>query len=77
MRGMGTEPGTRVLNGGHHSRYIERIRPGDVITTRSRLADAYEREGKLGMMLFLKTESRWTNQHDALVRIGVMTTIYY
>lgn len=77
MRGIGTEPGTRVLNGGHHSLYFERIRPGDVLTSRSRLADAYEREGKLGMMLFLKTEARWTNQHDALVRVGTMTTIYY
>ena len=77
MRGIGTEPGTRVLNGGHHGHYFERIRPGDVITSESKLADAYEREGKLGMMLFLKTETRWTNQQQALVRIGMMTTIYY
>lgn len=77
MRGMGTEPGTRVLNGGQRNLYFERIRPGDVVTSQSALAGAFEREGKLGTMLFLETETRWTNQHGALVRIGTMTTIYY
>ncbi len=77
MRGMGTEPGTRVLNGGRRSAYFERIRPGDVITSQASLANAFEREGRLGTMLFFETERRWTNQHGALVRVGTGTTIYY
>lgn len=77
MRGIGTEPGSRVLNGGQHNLYFERIRPGDVITSQARLADAYEREGRLGTMLFLVTETRWTNQRGGLVRIGRNTGIYY
>ncbi len=77
MRSIGTEPGSRVLNGGQHNLYFERIRPGDVITSRACLADTYEREGRLGTMVFLVTETRWSNQRGALVRIGRNTGIYY
>ncbi len=77
LRGMGTEPGTRVLNGGQRSRYFAPIRPDDVITSVASLANCYEREGKLGTMIFLVNETRWTNQRGELVRIGNRTTIYY
>jgi acyl dehydratase len=78
LRGMGTEPGRRVLNGGQRSRYFAPIRPGDAITEVTRFANAYEKEGgRLGTMLFFVNESRWTNQRGELVRIGNRTTIYY
>ncbi len=77
LRGMGTEPGTRVLNGGQRSRYFAPIRPDDVITSVASLANAYEKEGKLGTMLFLVNETCWTNQRGEIVRIGNRTTIYY
>jgi acyl dehydratase len=77
MRGIGTTPGHRILNGGQSSRYFQRIRPGDVITGQLSLEDAYEREGRLGTMLFLITRTRWTNQRGELVRLGQMITIYY
>jgi acyl dehydratase len=77
LRRMGTAPGTRVLNGGQRSRHFAPIRPGDVITSVASLADAYERTGRLGPMLFLVNETRWTNQEGRLVRVGNRTTIYY
>jgi hypothetical protein len=77
MRGMGTEPGSRGLNGGQRSLYFEPIRPGDVITSSASLVDAYEKDGRLGTMLFLIDETRWTNQRDELVKIGFRTTIYH
>lgn len=77
MRGIGTTPGNRILNGGQSSRYFQRIRPGDVITGQLCLENAYEREGKLGTMMFLITGMRWTNQRGELVRLGQMITIYY
>jgi acyl dehydratase len=77
MRGMGTEPGRRGLNGGQRNRYFAPIRPGDVITSVVRLVDAYEKQGRLGTMMFLVDEARWTNQRGELVRIGQRTTIYY
>lgn len=77
MRGMGSEPGRRGLNGGQRNRYFAPIRPGDAITQVVRLVDAYEKQGRLGPMLFLVDEARWTNQRGELVRIGQRTTIYH
>jgi len=77
MRGMGTEPGTRGLNGGQRNRYFAPICVGDVITSVVTLIDAYEKEGRLGVMMFLIDEARWTNQRGELVRVGQRTTIYH
>jgi acyl dehydratase len=77
MRGMGTEPGTRGLNGGQRSLSFAPVGAGDVITVTARLVDAYEKPGRLGTMLFLVDESRWTNQRGELVRLGLRTSIYY
>lgn len=57
-------------NGGGEAEYFDvPIRPGDVITSRSKLADIYVREGRTGQTLFRVTETRWTNQKGELVRI--------
>ena len=77
MRGMGTEPGSRGLNGGQRSSYFAPIRVGDVITCTATLVDAYEKDGKTGTMLFLVDESRWTNQDGELVKLGYRTSIYH
>jgi acyl dehydratase len=77
MRGMGSEPGRRGLNGGQRNRYFAPIRPGDAITSVVTLVDAYEKQGRLGTMMFLVDEARWTNQRGELVRIGQRTTIYH
>jgi acyl dehydratase len=75
--GMSAEPGGRVLNGGQRNRYFEPIRPGDVISVTRRFVDVVERETKGGPKVFFTSEFVWRNQHDALVRIGEQTTIYY
>lgn len=75
--GMGTEPGRRLLNGGQHNRYLDPIRPGDVISVTRRFVDVVERETKRGPMVFFQSEFRWENQDGALVRLGEQTTIYY
>jgi acyl dehydratase len=75
--GMGTEPGTRVLNGGQRNIYGAPIRPGDVISCTRRFVDVVERETKRGPMVFFTSEFRWDNQDGATVRIGEQTTIYY
>ena len=77
MRGMGSEPGRRGLNGGQRTWYGEPIRPGDVITSEVTLIDAYEKDGRIGTMLFLVDQARWTNQRGELVRISQRTTIYH
>ncbi len=77
MRGMGTEPGRRGLNGGQRCWHGAPIRVGDTITCVVTLIDAFEKVGKLGTMLFLVDESRWTNQHGDTVRVGQRTSIYH
>jgi acyl dehydratase len=77
LRGMGVEPGQRVLNGGQRSLYFAPIRPGDEITAVCRLVDVVEKEMKLGPTAVFTTEQRWTNQRGDLVRIGFMTSLYY
>jgi acyl dehydratase len=76
MRGMGTEPGYRGLNGGQSNWYFAPMRVGDVVTADVTLIDAFEKEGKVGTMMFLVDETRLTNQHGELVRITHRVSIY-
>ena len=69
--------GWNVLNGGGGNEYFERIRPGDVIESVTRLADIYTRPGKLGTMIFFIRESTWTNEKGQVVRISRGTGIRY
>jgi len=71
------EPGTRPLNGGGEAEYYEPMRPGDVITSVTKVVDLYERQGRLGLMLFTITETTWTNQKGELVRVYRGTGIRY
>jgi N-terminal half of MaoC dehydratase len=71
-------PGLRhQLNGGVSVRYGARMRPGDVITSVSRLVGYSERAGRLGLMLFTVTEDTWTNGEGAMVKVASSTLIRY
>lgn len=65
------------LNGGISAEYGEPMRPGDVITSVDRLSEYFEREGRLGRMLFTIIEGTWTNQRDQLVKRTRLTLIRY
>lgn len=69
--------GQRGMNGGGEATYYARIRPGDIITSVSKLVDVYERQTSLGLTLFRVTETRWTNQRGELVKIYRGTGITY
>jgi hypothetical protein len=71
------EPGQRMLNGGVKFRFLQPMRPGDVISSRWRVQDATEREGKLGQMLYIQLERELRNQRDELVRTRIDTVIRY
>jgi N-terminal half of MaoC dehydratase len=58
----------RQLNGGIEVAYGARMRPGDVITSVTRLAGYSERKGRLGLMLFAVSEDSWTNQSGELIK---------
>ncbi len=69
--------GKTGLNGGQTDTYGVPMRPGDVITSRSRLKEFNERQGRMGLMLYSFTETTWTNQNDELVRTRISTGIRY
>ena len=75
--GIASPPVHNQLNGGVEVEYGVRMRPGDVITSVTRLAGYSERDGRLGRMLFTVFEDTWTNQHDEVVKRSRMTLIRY
>jgi len=58
------EYGKGWLNGGDRFEYLEPIRIGDEIRTRTVLADVYEKRGGSGGLLFLIFDTEYVNQHD-------------
>ena len=68
-------PDHGFLNGGVDIDYYEPMIPGDTITTRPKLADLYEKQGKTGKLLFMVVEVTFTNQRGKLVAISHNTFI--
>src|SRR3989442_7719073 len=67
----------RVMNGGQTDTYGVPMRPGDVVTARSRLQRYEERATPLGGTLFTFTENEWRNQHGEVVKQRISTGIRY
>lgn len=72
-----TRPGNRTMNGGQVETFGVPMRPGDVITSRTRLKEWNERETRLGLTLFSFTETEWRNQRGELVKRRISTGIRY
>lgn len=65
------------MNGGQTDTYGAPMRPGDVIAARNRLVDWWEREGRLGHTLYVRSEIEWRNQRDELVKTRLSISIRY
>ena len=65
------------LDGGSQWEYLEPVRVGDKISVTVKIADIFEREGRLGNMLFIIGETRYTNQFGNLVALQHTTNISY
>ena len=70
-------PFERLLDGGSDWEYFEPVRVGDRVTGVVRIADLWERSGRLGTMLFTVLEFTYTNQLGELVATQRNTLIYY
>jgi hypothetical protein len=75
--GQQTRRGANVMNGGQVDTFGVRIRPGDVITSRTRLQRWEERQGRNGLTLFTYTETEWRNQNGELAKTRISTGIRY
>ena len=70
-------PFTRNLNGGNEYEFFEPIQAGDVLSITNRLGDIYERDGRMGKMLFTISETVFRNQKSETVLIMRGTGISY
>jgi hypothetical protein len=70
-------PLKRVLNGGTEVEYYGEICAGDVLTSRSKIAEIVERQGSIGRMLITTTETSYTNQDGKVVAVMRGTGIQY
>ena len=68
---------TASMDGGSEWEYFDVVRPGDTITVTSRFVDFYEREGRLGRMLFAVRELKYVNQFENVVALERNTAILY
>lgn len=78
--GRGVEmksPFLRAMAGGDELEYFMPVRPGDVITSVSHIAEYREREGKRGPMLFTTIDTVYKNQKNEVVAISHSTYISY
>ncbi len=70
-------PYSANLDGGSQWEYSEPVRPGDRITVTTKIADIFEREGRLGNMLFTIRETSYVNQFGKTVALQRSTGISY
>jgi acyl dehydratase len=65
-----------LIHGEQHFEYLKPIGAGDVLFCSTKLADAYEKEGKLGRMTFLVFEQKGVNEQGETVFIARSNVIY-
>ena len=70
-------PFKRVLNGGTDIEYLDDVCAGDKLTATTKLADLNEREGRMGPMLIVNSETTFKNSAGKTVAIMRGTTIRY
>jgi hypothetical protein len=61
----------RILHAGQEYEYLGEIKAGDTLTSRGRISDVYEKEGKAGgKMIFIVSENTFSNQRGEDVLIA-------
>ncbi|MEX0684260.1 MAG: MaoC family dehydratase N-terminal domain-containing protein [Dehalococcoidia bacterium] len=70
-------PYKRVLNGGTDIEYLAEVCSGDKLVASTKLSDLAEREGKMGPMLIVSTETAFRNEKGQSVAIQRGQAIRY
>lgn len=67
---------TRTMHGGTEIELFTPVRPGDILNTKSKIADIYERKGRSGEnIVFTVRETTYTNHRGEIVAIERMTAV--
>lgn len=70
-------PFARMLNGGNEYEFFKPVQAGDMITSTNKLAELFERDGRMGKMLFIISETTFKNQDGDVVAKARGTGISY
>jgi acyl dehydratase len=68
-------PAKRVVGGGSEYRIHRLVRPGDVITVRSRTKDIQTKQGRSGLLYLIVVETAFTDAQDLPVATEIATYI--
>lgn len=68
-------PGWAGLNAGDDFQLFAPVKPGDTLTCREKVVDAYEKQGSSGHLIFVIREKTFTNQHGQVVLVRRGTTV--
>jgi acyl dehydratase len=68
-------PLTRVLNGGNDVEIYQLAKPGEKIRVKSKYSKIYQREGRSGPLVFLITETLYTNEKGETLIKAIQTRI--
>ena len=77
LKAQVSSPYSANLDGGSEWEYFEPVRAGDQITVTTYVSDMFERQGRLGNMLFIVRETKYVNQFDRTVALQRSTGISY
>ena len=67
---------TRTMFGGTEIEFVRPVRPGDILTSQTKIADIYERMGRSGTnLVFVIRETIFTNQKGEVVAVERSTGI--
>ena len=65
------------LDGGSEWEYFEPVRPGDRITVTATIAEVFEKQGRVGKMVFIVRDIEYVNQFGELAARRRSTGIFY
>jgi len=65
----------KILHGGQEYEYFGKIKPGDTVTGKVKIANVFEKTGKSGTMDFVVMETTYTNQSGEKVVVDRSTLI--
>ena len=74
MKKLGVNP-VRILHAEQDFEYLGEINPSDIITAKTRVSNAFRKEGKAGAMNFITLETSYFNQKVEKILVSHMVIV--
>jgi len=68
-------PGWTSVAAGDDFQFFETVRPGDTLTCREKMVEAFEKQGRSGNLIFVTRQKTFTNQHGQTVMIRKLSSV--